>query len=299
MTKKIKNAPGWLGLSHDRTSFVYIPERAEIVRRIFALSIAGLGGYTIAKLLNAKNIPSFGTSNRWDQSTIHNMLSSRATLGEYQQKQTIDNKECAVGDPVPGYYPAIISEALFQAAQEARRDNLASGRGRKGRFITNLFDGLTTCSYCGSPVWFRSNGNDKSMICSAILSGRNCYRFCWSYSDFENTFFECTLGTRRYPQFSDLLAELRESLKKNSESDIFNARAGILYFLRTSVRRLMVTAAGASPPATASSRIDSSTYQRRFVKTGCRIPRHVAGNWKMASARNIQKDQNAFAKRAD
>jgi hypothetical protein len=74
MAKKFKKAPGWLGLSEDRTSFVYIPERAQIVRQIFDLSIAGMGGYTIAKLLNSKNVPAFGTSKRWDQSTIHNML---------------------------------------------------------------------------------------------------------------------------------------------------------------------------------------------------------------------------------
>jgi hypothetical protein len=103
MTKRIKNAPSWLGLTEDRTAFVYLPDRADIVRQIFELSIGGLGGYTIAKLLNSKNVPAFGNSKRWDQSTIHNILSNRATIGEYQRKQTIDGKEYPVGDPVPGY----------------------------------------------------------------------------------------------------------------------------------------------------------------------------------------------------
>jgi hypothetical protein len=47
MTKKIRNAPGWLGVTDDRTAFVFLPDRAEIVRQIFQLSIAGLGGYTL------------------------------------------------------------------------------------------------------------------------------------------------------------------------------------------------------------------------------------------------------------
>ena len=47
MIKKIRNAPGWLGLTDDRTAFVFLPDRAEIVRQIFELSIAGLGGYTM------------------------------------------------------------------------------------------------------------------------------------------------------------------------------------------------------------------------------------------------------------
>ncbi|WP_409410524.1 recombinase family protein [Bradyrhizobium sp. AUGA SZCCT0160] len=69
-----------------------------------------MGGYTIAKLLNSKQIPAFGTSKRWDQSTIRNMLSSRATIGEYQRKQTIDGREFPVGDPVPDYYPPVIGD---------------------------------------------------------------------------------------------------------------------------------------------------------------------------------------------
>ena len=226
MIKKIKNAPSWLGLTADRTAFVYLPDRAEIVRQIFELSIGGLGGYTIAKLLNSKNVPPFGTSKKWDQSTIHNMLSSRATIGEYQRKQTRDGKEYPIGDPVPGYYPAVIDQSTFEAAQQARRRNLLTGRGRKGQFITNLFAGLPTCFYCGSPVKFHSNGPAKSLICMAVLEGRGCYRFGWSYGDFENSFFEFLDKNETSAKFSHQLALLRVSTQKQSQSEIYNARAG-------------------------------------------------------------------------
>ncbi len=35
MIKKLMGCPGWLKLSEDRTSFIFDPEKAEIVRKIF------------------------------------------------------------------------------------------------------------------------------------------------------------------------------------------------------------------------------------------------------------------------
>src|ERR1700712_1076680 len=133
MPKKLSACPGWLKLSDDRTSFILTPDRAEVVRGIFDDSIAGLGSYTIAKRLNAKKVPPFGTSGRWDPSTVDNMLRSRATIGEHQPKQYRKRKAFPTGNPVRDYYPAVIEESIFEAAQVARQKNLASSRGRKGR----------------------------------------------------------------------------------------------------------------------------------------------------------------------
>ena len=252
VTKKMTNAPSWLGLSENRTHFVYISERAEIVRKIFDLSIAGFGGYTIAKLLNSQNVPAFGTSNRWDQSTIHNMLSSRATIGEYQRKQTIDGKEQPVGDPVPGYYPAVIEEGVFQAAQEARQRNLASGRGRKGRLITNLFAGIPTCSYCASPIKFYSNGNAKSLICETVLGGVGCTKWAWSYRDFENSFFEFLIQNDALPNFSDQFVKLRAA-NPNQQDEIYILRAEIARVVKAGVLKLTIASAGLPPPSNQSA----------------------------------------------
>ena len=187
---RLTACPAWLELSEDRMSFVFLPDRAEIVRQIFEMSVAGLGGYTIANQLIAKKVPAFGPSPNWDQSTIHNMLTNKATIGEHQPKRYENNKEFPVGEPIPNYYPAVIGEDLFSRAQEARRKNLASGRGRKGRLITNLFGGLLTCAYCAAPVRFQSNGNAKSLICSTVLQERGCYRMAWTYRSFEDSFFK-------------------------------------------------------------------------------------------------------------
>jgi hypothetical protein len=58
--KKISACPSWLDLSEDRRSFVFVPQKAQIVREIFALSIGGLGSYAIADRLNRK-----GSSAVW------------------------------------------------------------------------------------------------------------------------------------------------------------------------------------------------------------------------------------------
>jgi hypothetical protein len=91
-----------------------------------------------------------------------------------------NRKEFPVGDPIPGYYPPVIDDGLFQAAQVAPQKNLASGRGRKGPLVKNVFAGIPTCAYCGSAVKFHRNGHAKSLLCW----------MAWSYRDFENSFFE-------------------------------------------------------------------------------------------------------------
>ena len=266
-TKKLTNCPAWLTLSEDRTSFVFMPERAKIVRRIFKLSIAGFGGYTIANQLNAKKVPAFGPAPKWDQSTIHNMLRNRATIGEYHPKKYRDKKPPdEIG--VANYYPAVIEESLFNAAQEARQRNLTSGRGRKGRLITNLLEGLTKCSYCGSRLKFHSNGQGTSLVCETVLDGRGCYRFRWSLQDLEGALFECIENTKAYPGFSEQLALLRVGVQNQSEREIYDARAEISQILKTIVLELRIASAGVNPVQTQpDARIRRDHPDRYFTVT--------------------------------
>jgi hypothetical protein len=251
MAKKLMGCPGWLELSDDRTSFVFMPDRAEIVRRIFEASISGLGGYTIANQLNAKKVPAFGPSSKWDQSTIHNMLRNRATIGEHQPKRLQNGKRIPEGDPIPGFYPAAIDERLFQAAQVARQNNLASGRGRKGRLLTNLFRGIPTCAYCASPVKFKSKSNVKSLVCSQVLEQQGCIRIAWSYRDFENSFLDFVKKHEANPtiekQERETLAELIKHIRSLSGPDIYDARLGIALALKATVSELTIASAGPIP----------------------------------------------------
>ena len=249
---RLTACPAWLDLSEDRTSFVFMPDRAEIVRQIFEMSVAGLGGYTIANQLNAKNVPAFGPSPKWDQSTIHNMLTNKATIGEHQPKRYENKKELPVGDPIRNYYPAVIGEDLFYAAREARRKNLESGRGRKGRLITNLFGSLLTCAYCAAPVRFHSNGNAKSLICSTVLQQRGCYRMAWTYRSFEDSFFKLVTemaGQAPAQNERETLSELKTLIQSMSAGEVYDARLAISTILKAAVSDFKVAAAGSTPIA--------------------------------------------------
>src|ERR1700684_449879 len=247
---RLTACPAWLDLSEDRTSFVFLPDRAEVVKQIFEMSIAVLGGYTIANQLNAKKVPAFGPSPKWDQSTIHNMLTNRATIGEHQPKRYENKKEIPVGDPIQNYYPAVIGEDLFFRAQEARRKNLASGRGRKGRLITNLFGGLLTCAYCAAPVRFHSNANAKSLICSTVLQQRGCYRMAWTYRSFEDSFFRLVAdvaGEVAVQNERETLSKLKTLIQSMSGGEVYDARLAIAMILKATVSEFKVAAAGSTP----------------------------------------------------
>src|SRR6202171_164873 len=280
MAKKLVGCPAWLGLSNDRTSFVFMPDRAEIVRIIFEASISGLGGYTIANQLNAKKVPAFGPSPKWDQSTIHYMLRNRATIGEHQPKRIRNGKRIPEGDPISIFYPAVIEESLFLAAQVARQKNLASGRGRKGRLITNLFRGIPTCAYCASPVLFKSKSNVKSLICSRVIENRGCFRFAWSYGDFERLFLDFVKNrgsdVMTEPLEREALAELVEYIRSMSGSDVYDARMGIARSLKATVSELKIASAGPSPVAgKPDARIRLDRAGRYFVVRFRSGPAHI------------------------
>jgi hypothetical protein len=268
--KKITACPGWLALTHERTSFVLVPERVKVVRDVFELSISGLGGYSIAKLLNERQVPAFGPSGRWDQSTIHNMLSSRATIGEHQPSKYVNNKPHPIGKPIPGYYPAVVDEHMFDAAQRAREKNLAYGRGRKGRFVTNIFAGLPTCLYCGSPIEFRSNGPDKSLMCSRLLDGQACFRNAWTCKNLERSLFDFIHRCAQAPDNEmaewESLCELRNHIEQLTGPNLYDARIALSVALRRRVEELKLASAGPSPTASRpDAKIKRDVPGRYFV----------------------------------
>jgi DNA invertase Pin-like site-specific DNA recombinase len=128
------HCPWWLEY-RDGTYYV-IPERAEMVRRVFDLRANGTGYPTIQKMLNAGPLkPRF--SDHWTVGTLFNLITSRQVLGEFQPTSKVNGKIVKQGDPVQGYYPVILDQAAYYAAQ---------GKGqRKGREPVddiNIFKGL-------------------------------------------------------------------------------------------------------------------------------------------------------------
>jgi DNA invertase Pin-like site-specific DNA recombinase len=131
--------PNWLKLIGGRWQVE--EEAALAVRRIYGLAKAGFGLTVITRKLNAAGVPVIGRAKHWGRSYVGKILSSRAVVGEYQPykgRWPLREKD---GPPIPGYFPAIITEAEWYAARAA----LESRRGKVGRTPkngVNIFAGL-------------------------------------------------------------------------------------------------------------------------------------------------------------
>lgn len=185
--------PYWLKPSEGDTGFEFIPERVAVVKRIFQMSLDGVGSATIVKTLNSEAVPLFSErTNGWQNSYIQKILASPAIYGELHLKLQRDG-ELTPLDVIPDYYPAIMSKEEWLMAGSARAGRRTRGGVGKGKNLSNLFSGLLRCGYCGGPmnmggyVETRRGLHKKSkfIACSNARRGLGCKYIQWEYSDFE------------------------------------------------------------------------------------------------------------------
>ncbi len=186
--------PGWLKLV-GKTHYEVDAERAEIVRQIFADYVSGIGTHVIANRLNDAGMDAFGGANGWHTSSVKKIIVNRAAIGEFQPHVKRDGRRVPEGEPIAGYYPAIIDDGLFYRAQDTRLERAARsdhGAGRKGPTYSNLFTHLARCAYCRSPIIFENKGYGKKggtyLVCNGAKRRRGCTATRWRYKDFEASF---------------------------------------------------------------------------------------------------------------
>lgn len=184
-------AYGYIAASQSATGVVSINDReAEIVREIFQRFAEGETCFAIAKSLNARGVPSPGSTwNRtqrraagWMRSAIRSMLKNPLYKG-----QVIWNTSEWVKDPDTGKRtrvarPAsewiqhsnaelrIVTAALWARAQARTRDQ-NDERLKAGGKPRYLLSGLLRCDVCGSHYII---ADSKSYSCSGYLNGRAC-----------------------------------------------------------------------------------------------------------------------------
>jgi DNA invertase Pin-like site-specific DNA recombinase len=141
-----KQCPRWIELTPD--GYRLIPRHAAAVRAIFTLALEGMGAARIANELAARpeEYPCFARKGRWGSVYVQLIISNPAACGAYQRHSRNDKgRRVPEGDPIPGYYPAAVSEAEWDAAQAAVQAR-SRNAGRPGTNEANLFTGLVFCA---------------------------------------------------------------------------------------------------------------------------------------------------------
>jgi DNA invertase Pin-like site-specific DNA recombinase len=174
--------PSWVAIKNGRLEL--IPKRAAIVRRIFHLAASGYGTPRIVALLNREKTPPIGKTGKWVRGYVGRILRDRRALGEYQPRK--GRRRVPDGDPVPNYFPAVVTEEEFFAARAgaAERGQL---RGRLGVQTINVFAGLVSNAREGDSYFLMQRNEGRRYY---VLITRNsqegispCYSF--PYAAFE------------------------------------------------------------------------------------------------------------------
>ena len=181
----------------DKEKWLIDDPAAEVVRKIYALCLAGRGPLQIAKQLEEEKIlvpsayyESIGRTHaqkvpsdycKWDQKTVVGILENRQYTGcavnfksttvSYKVHKKIHNttEDYQV---IPNMQEPIISEEQWLRVQELRKHRrrpTATGR-------TSLFSGLVYCADCGAKMHFAAakslTRNQEHFRCSNYKSGR-------------------------------------------------------------------------------------------------------------------------------
>lgn len=202
--------PAWLSVNKSTGEIRPIPERAAVVREVFDLACSGYGTYSIAKTLNQRNEQAWGTPKKsnarplarnslaphWHESYVKKILANRAVLGEFQPRtvQTLSGGKKLrkpEGEPIPDYYPRIISDDIFRDAALAMERRRTTARGRKGPVYANILSGLLFCDRCGAGMRFIDKGpgpkGGQYLRCSRTVAGGDCCNKAYKYESVEQT----------------------------------------------------------------------------------------------------------------
>jgi DNA invertase Pin-like site-specific DNA recombinase len=148
--KRVRRGAGWR-LDFTDAEYRVREDAARTVRTMFEWCAAGLGTFGILQRLLREGVPPIGRTGKWERSYIRKTLTNPAAMGTYQP-QNGSRKRTRDGEPVEGFYPAVVSAALFDAARRAMRGRDGkSGRPPKaGTF--NPFAGLLTDAVTGGKL---------------------------------------------------------------------------------------------------------------------------------------------------
>ena len=223
---------GYIKDPNDPKHWIVDDEAAQVVRRVYSMTLEGFGTEQIAAQLEKDDVltpraywltkgikrPGKGKQQpptKWNSSTITKILSLQEYCGDilnfktysksYKNKKRIDNdrENWVVFQDV---HEAIIERAVYEQVQQ-KRGKIRKRRTNNGEH--NMFSGLLVCADCGSNLHFHFNqGNPeiKYFNCSNYKGNRGtCTSTHYVRVDFLE---EVVLGEiRRLTKFASLYEE--------------------------------------------------------------------------------------------
>jgi len=153
--------PRWLRWDDKTRAYVLIPERAQVIREIYRMAWKS-GSATITRALNAEpaKYSPFG-GKCWTEAYVQKILKERTVLGEvaFSQSTYVGGKRviAPLGEPVAGYYPAVITEKQWNGIAALRAKRQFWDRGAKLGEVPNILPGRVRCSGCGKACHIRAS----------------------------------------------------------------------------------------------------------------------------------------------
>lgn len=142
-----RSCPRWLKVSATGESFEVREEYVATLIKIFRLRLKGHSLNGITKILNDKKVITLtGETAVWNPSTIEKLLSNKALIGTFVPSYRTVSKGAK---EIPGYYPAVIPEKLFNDVQNVRLKPYGRQKLYDNPYLINLFRSVLRCGCCG------------------------------------------------------------------------------------------------------------------------------------------------------
>jgi DNA invertase Pin-like site-specific DNA recombinase len=191
-----RRAPSWL---HARPNGQWEEDqrKSDIVRRIYSMTLGGMGEHRIAATLNQEGIPALAGGIRWHRSTISKLLRNAAVIGKLtpgRMKYVNGRRLRITEEPIDGAFPTIVSAADWSAVRALKDGKSGMPRGcQAGNGVTHYFGGLARCPQCGCRMLRVNKGAAQKcgrpkLVCSAAKSKAGCRYFSVSISAVERAF---------------------------------------------------------------------------------------------------------------
>lgn len=167
--------PAWVTRRPDGSGWDLKPGMADSIRRVFELSINGVGSVAIARMANAEGWVAPAKVQRWNTTLPNKLLRNRAVLGEYEPKEMKGSKRVSTGEVWTDYYPRVVDEAMFLKAQAAAHNRLHLPNRRDAGYH-NVLQGFAFCGHCGQTLLRKRKSGPKNAVGYAqyICSGKHC-----------------------------------------------------------------------------------------------------------------------------